>query len=218
MKKLIVTTAVTAALLTGVGVATHEVNAAKNQVEQLRYEYKVQQTHQQKQIKDLKQDVDGITDAYFQQKKANEDLQNNINAKDRQIQQQAQQLKSQSDEINKLKKQIDQSPRRNWITMSASAYTTHTNGDPNTSGAWGNKTATGTIPTEGRTIAVDRNMIPLGTKLEVKFPEPYNYLNGTYVAEDTGNAIKGHKVDLYLGSLNKCLEFGVRDIQVSIIN
>lgn len=218
MKRLIVTTAVTAALLTGVGVATQEVNAAKNQVEQLRYEYKIQQTHQQKQVKDLKQNVDGITNAYFQQKKANMDLQNNIKAKETQIQQQEQQLKSQSDEINQLKTQIDQGPRRSWITMTASAYTTHTNGDPNTGGAWGDKTATGTTPSEGRTIAVDRNLIPLGTKLQVKFPEPFSYLNGTYVAEDTGSAIHGHKVDLYLGSLNKCLEFGVRDIQVSIIN
>lgn len=211
MKRLIVTTAVTAALLTGVGVATQEVNAAKNQVEQLRYEYKIQQTHQQKQVKDLKKDVDGITNAYFQQKKENADLQQQLNQKN-------QQLQSQSDEIGNLKKQIDQSPRRSWITMTASAYTTHTNGDPNTGGAWGDKTATGTTPSEGRTIAVDRNLIPLGTKLQVKFPEPFSYLNGTYVAEDTGSAIHGHKVDLYLGSLNKCLEFGVRDIQVSIIN
>ncbi|WP_270354728.1 3D domain-containing protein [Bacillus velezensis] len=81
----------------------------------------------------------------------------------------------------------------------------------------GTVTATGTKVQEGRTIAVDPNVIPLGSKVEIKFPEGYEHLNGVYKAEDTGSAIKGNKIDVYLNANDKCIEFGVRDIQVKIL-
>lgn len=59
-------------------------------------------------------------------------------------------------------------------------------------GSWGNKTALGTTMTPYRTIAVDPKVIPLGSKVEI---------NGKiYIAEDTGSAIKGKKIDLCVGS------------------
>ncbi|WP_353856859.1 3D domain-containing protein [Bacillus sp. Bos-x628] len=81
----------------------------------------------------------------------------------------------------------------------------------------GSVTATGTKVQEGRTIAVDPRVIPLGSKVEIKFPEGYEYLNGVYKAEDTGSAIKGNKIDVYLNTNDKCIEFGVRDIQIKIL-
>jgi 3D (Asp-Asp-Asp) domain-containing protein len=202
MKKLIVTTAVTAVLLSGMITEAHTINTTKDQVEQLRYKYNMQLN----QNKKLEKNVEKVTKQTKELQDVNDALQSKVNEKD-------QQLQSQSEQITQLKKQIDESPR--WMTFSASAYTV---GDDYTSGKWGNKTASGTVPSQGRTIAVDNNLIPLGTKLRVEFPEPYSYLNGTYIAEDTGNAIKGHKVDLYLSSINACLNFGVRDIKISIIN
>ncbi|MCQ4088947.1 ubiquitin-like domain-containing protein [Saccharibacillus sp. JS10] len=65
----------------------------------------------------------------------------------------------------------------------------------------GTRTASGTTVTEGRTIAVDPNVIPLGWWVYI---EGYGYRK----AEDTGSAIKGKKIDMYYDSLGTALNFG----------
>jgi 3D (Asp-Asp-Asp) domain-containing protein len=73
----------------------------------------------------------------------------------------------------------------------------------------GNQTATGTWPSRG-TIAVDPAIIPLGTRLYV---EGY----GEGIAEDTGGAIKGEILDLYMESKNEALLWGRRQVEVRIL-
>lgn len=70
-------------------------------------------------------------------------------------------------------------------------------------GVWaGGATASGKMPREGRTIAVDTSVIPLGATVEI---------NGhTYIAEDTGSAIKGNRIDVYFDSHQTASDFGVR--------
>lgn len=69
------------------------------------------------------------------------------------------------------------------------------------SGGWGNGTASGTVATPGRTIAVDPSVIPLGSRV---------IINGNvYVAEDTGGAIKGKKIDIYVPDHATALSYGV---------
>lgn len=61
-------------------------------------------------------------------------------------------------------------------------------------GKWsGGPTASGVMPQEGRTIAVDKRVIPLGTHV---------YIDGLgeFIAEDTGSAVKGNHIDVYMGS------------------
>lgn len=68
------------------------------------------------------------------------------------------------------------------------------------SGKWGNKTASGRRAKEGRTIAVDRRKIKLGTKIKI---------NGhIYRAEDVGGGVKGKHIDVYFNSHKKALKFG----------
>lgn len=82
--------------------------------------------------------------------------------------------------------------------MEATAYT------------WtGNRTATGTWPSRG-TVAVDPSVIPMGTKLHI---EGY----GEAIAADTGGAIKGNIIDVYLDSENDCFSWGRRQVEVRII-
>lgn len=70
----------------------------------------------------------------------------------------------------------------------------------------GGKTASGTMPQVGHTIAVDPNVIPLGSTVEV---------NGvSYVAEDTGSAVKGNIIDIYHGSHSEALSFGRQSVEV----
>lgn len=84
------------------------------------------------------------------------------------------------------------------LTMVATAYT-HT----------GNKTATGTWPAYG-TVAVDPRTIPLGTPLYV---EGYGFA----VAEDTGGAIKGNKLDVFLENRKNALKWGKKTVKVQIL-
>lgn len=60
----------------------------------------------------------------------------------------------------------------------------------------------------GRTIAVDPRVIPLGSKVRMNGRE--------YVAEDTGGAIKGKQIDLFMGSHNEAMRFGKKFIDVYI--
>lgn len=51
-----------------------------------------------------------------------------------------------------------------------------------------------------RAIAVDPRVIPLGSKVRIKFKdEDMKQYNGTYTACDTGGAINGNRIDLFAG-------------------
>ncbi|MDP4143578.1 MAG: 3D domain-containing protein [Bacillota bacterium] len=59
-------------------------------------------------------------------------------------------------------------------------------------------------------IAVDPRVIPLGTKLYVP---GYGY----GIAQDTGGAIKGNRIDLFFNSEADCYNWGVKDVDVYIV-
>jgi 3D (Asp-Asp-Asp) domain-containing protein len=70
-------------------------------------------------------------------------------------------------------------------------------------------TATGTRVKSGQTIAVDPRVIPLGSKVLI-------HDLGEFVAEDTGGAIRGDRIDLYMDSVEEALEWGVRKVRVHV--
>lgn len=70
----------------------------------------------------------------------------------------------------------------------------------------GGRTATGTRARVGE-IAVDPRVIPLGTTVYV---EGFGELR----AEDTGGAIKGHIIDIYMSSNSACRRWGRRNVTV----
>jgi len=84
------------------------------------------------------------------------------------------------------------------LTMAASAYSMP-----------GSRTATGTAAGPG-TVAVDPNVIPLGTKLYI---EGY----GHAVASDTGGAIKGNRIDLHFATEEQARQFGRRVVKVYVV-
>lgn len=70
-------------------------------------------------------------------------------------------------------------------------------------------TATGTEATVGRTVAVDPDVIPYGSKIEI---------NGhIFVAEDCGGLIKGNHIDILFPTHEIATEFGVQNAEVFII-
>lgn len=62
-----------------------------------------------------------------------------------------------------------------------------------------------------KVIAVDPRVIPLGSKVYV---EGY----GHAVAGDTGGAIKGHKIDLFMAERKDALKWGRRSVQITVLN
>lgn len=77
-------------------------------------------------------------------------------------------------------------------------------------GAWADGIAyTGGLATEGQTIAVDPDVIPLGSVVEI---------NGwQYVAEDIGGAIDGKEIDLFFCSHEDALEWGRQNHEVYLV-
>ncbi len=69
-----------------------------------------------------------------------------------------------------------------------------------------NITATGKEIKKGM-IAVDPDVIPLGTKVEIKDM-------GTFTAEDTGGKIRGNRIDIYFETKSQAQEFGRRVIWI----
>lgn len=76
------------------------------------------------------------------------------------------------------------------------------------SGGYGYITATGAKAIAGRTIAVDPSVIPYGTEV---------IINGhTYIAEDTGGAIKGNRIDIFFDNHVEASNFGLQTVEVVI--
>ena len=76
---------------------------------------------------------------------------------------------------------------------------------------WNGLTYSESVPEEGRTVAVDPHVIPLGTKLLMEYPD------GSYrevVAEDTGAGIKGNKLDVYIQDHQRALEHGIQKVKL----
>ena len=62
-----------------------------------------------------------------------------------------------------------------------------------------------------KVIAVDPSVIPLGSKVWV---EGY----GNAIAGDTGGAIKGNKIDLFMANQSDAISFGRKQVKVRILN
>lgn len=85
---------------------------------------------------------------------------------------------------------------------------------PHDNGKWGNLTHLGTKVRPG-VIAVDPKVIPLGTKLYIEFSDGH----GMYgVAEDTGGAIKGNRIDIAMWTVAEANDFGMQEVKVHVLN
>ncbi len=92
------------------------------------------------------------------------------------------------------------------MTVRATAYT-----------YTGNKCSTGVAPKPGY-IAVNPNVIPYGTKMYIKSADG-SIIYGYAVAADTGGFIKKHPtgVDLFMTSESACVTFGVKNMEIYIL-
>jgi 3D (Asp-Asp-Asp) domain-containing protein len=75
------------------------------------------------------------------------------------------------------------------------------------------RTAAGTRSRHG-IVAADPAQLPLGTRIRVLDAGPYS---GEYVVEDTGRAVTGREIDLYLPDDAEAKRFGRRGVQVEVL-
>ena len=79
-------------------------------------------------------------------------------------------------------------------------------------GVWANGyTATGTLATEGRTIAVDPDIIPYGTRVLLIWPDGTQH---SYIAEDCGGGVNGNHIDVFFNDHHAARIFGVQSAMV----
>lgn len=79
-------------------------------------------------------------------------------------------------------------------------------------GVWANGyTATGTLATEGRTIAVDPDIIPYGTHVLLIWPDGTQH---SYISEDCGGGVNGNHIDVFFNDHQAARVFGVQSAMV----
>lgn len=94
-----------------------------------------------------------------------------------------------------------------WMDFQATFYTL-------AEGSGTGLTKTGTVPTAGRTLAVDPNIIPLGCTVEISYPDGHVERR---VAEDTGGAIHGRILDVYVVTVREALDRGRQNVKLRIV-
>ncbi|MED4260387.1 3D domain-containing protein [Priestia aryabhattai] len=125
---------------------------------------------------------------------------------------QKEQQQAQAEQAQKAQKQqqpaeSSQQASGKSMTVEATAYTANCAGCSGT-------TATGVdlkANPNQKVIAVDPSVIPLGSKVYV---EGY----GEAVAADTGGAIKGNRIDVFVPSEGDAQQFGRKSVKITVMN
>ena len=63
-------------------------------------------------------------------------------------------------------------------------------------------------------IAVDPRIIPLGSHVLIKYPDGHTEYA---VAEDTGGAIKGHRIDVAKWTVREANKFGIKPVKLYVL-
>ena len=74
------------------------------------------------------------------------------------------------------------------------------------------RTASGKLVTRGL-IAADRRVLPLGTRVRI---EAGSY-TGEYTVADTGGAVRGRKIDIWVPNTGEAMRFGRRPIKLTVL-
>jgi 3D (Asp-Asp-Asp) domain-containing protein len=93
-------------------------------------------------------------------------------------------------------------PQRTVLRMKATAYSLD------------GLTKSGEPTVEGRTVAADPKVLPIGTVVRVRNAGPYS---GVYVVTDTGRAIKGNEIDIHIDNAAEAKKFGERMVSVEVL-
>jgi 3D (Asp-Asp-Asp) domain-containing protein len=92
--------------------------------------------------------------------------------------------------------------KNGWQRFVATAYSTE------------DETASGKQTREGRTVAADPAVLPVGTTIQVEGAGPYS---GEYVVHDTGPKIKGREIDIFIDDAVEAKRFGRKAVRIRVL-
>lgn len=75
------------------------------------------------------------------------------------------------------------------------------------------KTAAGTRTHTG-IVAADPRLLPVGSVLRIVEPRAFA---GVYTVMDTGSAIKGRDLDIFMPSCARAVEFGRQSVRITVL-
>jgi 3D (Asp-Asp-Asp) domain-containing protein len=117
------------------------------------------------------------------------------------------------EQVEKLEQQVENERANQWVSFRATYYDAGYASTGKSPGMRGyGITKSGNPVQTGVTVSVDPKVIPLGSWIEIKYP------NGKVEhrrADDTGSAIKGKRLDIYLP---KVTDEGVDQVKVRIVS
>lgn len=105
----------------------------------------------------------------------------------------------------KAKKHKKKAKKINYGIMKCTAYCDC----PECSSGYGRHTHSGATAEAGRTIAVDPDVIDIGSKVEIE--------GQIYVAEDVGSAVQGDHIDIFFDSHDEVEEWGTRYLETKVV-
>jgi 3D (Asp-Asp-Asp) domain-containing protein len=102
--------------------------------------------------------------------------------------------------VDKTKTGADRDASSPAFTFTATAYSLR------------GRTASGGNVRRG-VIAADRRVLPLGTRVRL---EAGSY-SGEYVVADTGGAVRGRKIDIWMPNTSEAMRFGRRPVKLTVL-
>ncbi|WP_067923960.1 3D domain-containing protein [Alicyclobacillus shizuokensis] len=183
------------------------------------------------QLRTLRHEYDsqGVQMKQLQRKEnALQDDNQRLSEKDHQLSEQNQHLSQENQQLSqenaKLKQELDQTTKKlqqleslstahPWLPFKATYYDAYEQSTGKRPGDPGfGVTASGRHVQAGVTIAVDPKVIPLGSVVELKFPDGHTEVRR---ADDVGGAIKGRHIDIYVPLANR--SYGVTKVMLRIL-
>ena len=74
------------------------------------------------------------------------------------------------------------------------------------------RTASGKMVSRGL-IAADRRVLPIGTRVRLQAGS----YSGEYLVADTGGAVRGRKIDIWVPSTSEAMRFGRRPVKLTVL-
>ena len=102
--------------------------------------------------------------------------------------------------IDKLGREAEAETSAQALTFTATAYNLR------------GRTANGSTVSRG-IIAADRRVLPIGTRVRL---EAGSY-SGEYVVADTGGAVRGRRIDIWVPNAGEAMRFGRRPIKLTVL-
>ncbi|MEW4207144.1 LysM peptidoglycan-binding domain-containing protein [Priestia megaterium] len=186
-----------------------QAQAPAEQTQEEQQQAQVEQTQEEQQQAQVEQTQEEQQQAQVEQAQKEQQQAQAEQAQKEQQQAQAEQAQKEQQQAQKEQQPAESSQQASGksLTVEATAYTANCAGCSGT-------TATGVdlkANPNQKVIAVDPSVIPLGSKVYV---EGY----GEAVAADTGGAIKGNRIDVFVPAEGDAQQFGRKSVKITVMN